>query len=352
MPSRAPKTPRRQSNTRKTSRPFVASEIPIDLNKLDHLYFDKPINNVFETYPNIDEINTLSEELDYYGQKIGLSALRPIFKDFNPTLQKEQMALTLTSQANFTTTTRDNCATTDTRKREYEKNWKNMCFYCGTSLDSGQDKQCDHVIDIISMFAIIKPCKTEFYKNFQFVHKECNNKASNNNLTWIWDKIGDPKHFPAPPTRDERVKAEQEKRVWEGPPAGDARYIVTNALVDIYPGVVPDHLKENFFKYNSAVCRYYLFENILQRLTPWPQNQFENKINIIQKVYTHYKMFLEKANALFMEVPEDIGAAHELHALQHHTQQKIDEPSRLTKGITKQKNQKNQKTQKKKKKKN
>ena len=63
-------------------------------------------------------------------------------------------------------------------------------------------------------------------------------------------------------------------------------------------------------------------------------------------------MFLEKATALFMEVPEDIGAAHELHALQNYTQQKKDEPSRLTKGITKQKNQKTQRTQKKKKKKN
>jgi len=259
----------------------------INIERLNSLYLNKNITDCLKEFNNVADINRLIN-IFQEENKVGLASLRSIFKDFNPIFQSEQIAFLEIEKATFPQNTFDICKSSAQRNRDYEKNWMNMCFYCGTPILPGQEKQCDHVIDILNTYVSIKP-NEYFYRNFQFVHRKCNAKASNNNLTWIWNTIGDPYYFPPPL-----------------PNYNETNFCISNFLKSY--NILTS---ENFFQYNSAICRYYLFENILKYLQPWSQPVFDIRIQSIKKIYTEYKIFLDKAK-LNLDISPEINAANVL----------------------------------------
>ena len=257
----------------------------INMELLYSLYFNKDIHGCFEKYSNINKINNLITKFAAEN-KVGLASLRTIFKDFNPTFQSEQMALLGTSKPMIPQDTSNICNDKGTRKRDYQNNWTNMCFYCGTPILKGQDKQCDHVIDILNTYVSVKP-NEYFYRNFQYVHRICNSKASNNDLTWIWNSVGKPEFFPPP------LSSYTEKN-----------FCVSNFLES---SNVLNY--NNFFQYNSAICRYYLFENILKYLESWSEPVFIERKTSIRKIYREYQSFLDNAK-INLNISSDINAAN------------------------------------------
>jgi len=257
----------------------------ISLDRLNSLYLNKPIKFCLEAFTNVEKINDLITIFEQEN-KVGLASLRSIFKDFNPIFQSEQSAFLEIPKALFPQATPNICLNTKTRRRPYHTEWINMCFYCGTQIQKGQETQCDHVIDILNTYVSLKP-NENFYRNFERVHKQCNNKASNNNLTDIWNSIGNPQFFPPPIP---------------------ANYCVTTLLPSI--SLTP----ENFILYNSAICRYYLFENILQYLQPWSIEVYTQRKDSIQKIYSEYKTFLQTAQ-LNLNISPQISAAHILREM-------------------------------------
>ena len=268
----------------------ISPDKVINIDRLYNLYFDKSINNCFKEFPNVAKINNLINIFEKEN-KVGLASLRTIFKDFNPIFQSEQIAFLKIPKAMFPQETSAICNDKGPRKRDYQKNWKNMCFYCGTPILSDQEKQCDHVIDILNTYVSIKP-SVNFYRNFQFVHKKCNSKASNNNLQWIWNTVGNLEYFPPPL-----------------PNYTEQNFCVSQLLPSI--SITP----ENIISYNSAICRYYLFENILQYLEPWSMLVYQQRKDSIQKIYSEYQTFLQTAQ-LNLNISPQISAANILREMQ------------------------------------
>lgn len=134
------------------------------------------------------------------------SGIRQAFDDFNDVLKKDQsikgVAVTLVSN------TSDICKLSRGKtesiekyrkeKRELQKTYKHMCFYCGKQIDVKDsdspiptllNTQCDHIFPIASALISLKRNEYLIY-NFQSVHKVCNGKASAMSINQIWNEIG------------------------------------------------------------------------------------------------------------------------------------------------------------------
>ena len=132
--------------------------------------------------------------------------IRKPFDDFNDVLKKDQEikgeAVTLVSNtADICKLSRSKYPVIETHrqgKRELQKNYQHMCFYCGRQIDVKDpgsaypillNTQCDHIFPIASALISLKRNANLIY-NFQSVHKTCNGHASALTIDTIWNKIG------------------------------------------------------------------------------------------------------------------------------------------------------------------
>jgi hypothetical protein len=132
--------------------------------------------------------------------------IRKPFDDFNDVLKKDQgikgEAVTLVSNtADICKLSRSKYPVIETHrqgKRELQKSYQYMCFYCGRQIDVKDpgsaypillNTQCDHIFPIASALISLKRNANLIY-NFQSVHKTCNGHASAMTIDTIWNKIG------------------------------------------------------------------------------------------------------------------------------------------------------------------
>ena len=143
--------------------------------------------------------------------------IRKPFDDFNDVLKKDQQikgeAVTLVSNtANICKLDRSKDSVVEShrhRKRELQKNYQHMCFYCGRQIEVKNpdstypvllNTQCDHIFPIASALISLKRDSNLIY-NFQSVHKSCNGKASAMSIDTIWNKIGTDEFTKLNPSR-------------------------------------------------------------------------------------------------------------------------------------------------------
>ncbi len=132
--------------------------------------------------------------------------IRKPFDDFNDVLKKDQgikgEAVTIVrNTADICKLSRSKDATIESHrqvKRELQKKYQQMCFYCGRQIDTKDpdspnptliNTQCDHIFPIASALISLKRDSSLIY-NFQAVHKSCNGTASALRIDQIWNEIG------------------------------------------------------------------------------------------------------------------------------------------------------------------
>lgn len=137
---------------------------------------------------------------------ISTLGIRKPFDDFNDVLKKDQEirgeAVTLVrNTADICKLSKSKYATIESHrqgKRELQKKYQRMCFYCGKQIDVKNpnspyptllNTQCDHVFPIASALISLKRNANLIY-NFQSVHKSCNSKASAMRIDQIWKTVG------------------------------------------------------------------------------------------------------------------------------------------------------------------
>ena len=164
------------------------------VNFLDILNWEGKTERDYSNYPGI-----ISPPVSTLG-------IRKPFDDFNDVLKKDQEikgeAVTLVSNtANICKLSRSKDPIIETRrnsKRELQKKYQHMCFYCGKQVDVKDpdssypillNTQCDHIFPIASALISLKRNANLMY-NFQSVHKSCNGRASAMSIDTIWNKIG------------------------------------------------------------------------------------------------------------------------------------------------------------------
>jgi len=134
--------------------------------------------------------------------------IRKPFDDFNDVLKKDQAikgeAVTLvrdTAEICKLGRSRDlNVERHRQQKRQLQKDYQHMCFYCGRKIKTKDpdvenpvlvNSQCDHIFPIASALICLKRDANLIY-NFQSVHRECNAHASAMKIDRIWDTVGTP----------------------------------------------------------------------------------------------------------------------------------------------------------------
>lgn len=79
------------------------------------------------------------------------------------------------------------------------KKFGSICYCCGEPVDiTSSNKQCDHLIPIITMLLFISPSKirqSDMIKNLlsynlHYIHQGCNSKKRARSLQELWDKCG------------------------------------------------------------------------------------------------------------------------------------------------------------------
>ena len=143
--------------------------------------------------------------------------IRKPFDDFNDVLKKDQgikgEAVTLVrNTADICKLSRSKDAVIESHrqgKRIMQKNYQQMCFYCGRQIDTKDpdsisptliNTQCDHIFPIASALICLKRDANLIY-NFQAVHKSCNGHASAMSIDTIWNKIGTDEFTKLNPSR-------------------------------------------------------------------------------------------------------------------------------------------------------
>jgi hypothetical protein len=197
------------------------------------------------TYYNfIEENNNLSSFMPSFtgfaNVPSGTSDLRGMFNDLNGILV-EELKRKYPDRVTLSSTTKTNCNNKGWRseRSNIHRRYNDMCFYCGKTCK--KRLQCDHVIPIMQMYISLERNGNLFY-NFERVHSQCNNKASNMTLNEIWQQIGT-STFQGP--RDENFASFNIKKQ-DGTLIKDYKVDNTN---------------------RQAICQGYLAYNILSKLT-------------------------------------------------------------------------------------
>lgn len=174
----------------------------VTLNAYHTLYYldiENPINdNIYHKLTrNANLLQLMNNYAGFLDIPTGSSKLRSVFSDFNKVLIEEQRRKNMIQT--IVTSTSEICKNTKTGRRNLKINlhnaYDNMCFYCGRTC-KGFPVQCDHVIPIIQMFISVRR-NSELVYNFERVHTECNQKASNLSIGEVWERIGT-NYFPGP----------------------------------------------------------------------------------------------------------------------------------------------------------
>jgi hypothetical protein len=203
----------------------------------------------------------------------GTSDLRGMFNDLNGLLV-EELKRKNPNKVTLSSTTKTNCNNKGwrTERSKIHSRYNNMCFYCGKTCK--KKLQCDHVIPIMQMYVSLERNDSLFY-NFERVHSQCNNAASNMTLNEIWQKIGT-RAFPGPHNE-------------------------SFVLLNVKKGgtLIKDYNVNSVDR--QAICRGYLGYNILSKLIFSPLEIQRVRALLMKDVVNKYLEFKTLAGKLLSE---------------------------------------------------
>ena len=231
------------------------------------------------TYYNFIEENTnlrsfMPSFTGFANVPSGTSDLRGMFNDLNGILV-EELKRKYPDRVTLSSTTKTNCNNKGWRseRSNIHRRYNDMCFYCGKTCK--KKLQCDHVIPIMQMYISLERNRNLFY-NFERVHSQCNNKASNMTLNEIWQQIGT-STFQGP--RDENFVSFNIKKQ-DGTLIKDYKVDNTN---------------------RQAICQGYLAYNILSKLTFSPLYTQSIRALLMKDVVNKYLEFKTLVGKLLSE---------------------------------------------------